>query len=198
VAIVLKEDQPTGRRTMGEIANILSPGDFHPRGIKVRLKNGQVGRVQEVLPQLQEVISTPKIIHLVVLLIQRPDMSYYTRKIITPSGEEVTVLGLDRTSPDENEIHNTADSLYQNVTGKVDSPSLVLQEIIFIEEQKINFYAYHSSGVDIKDENKAHWFWTGWTQIDELETLYSEGKLSEESEMLFLKCIMNDIESSDD
>jgi hypothetical protein len=183
---------------MGEIANILSPGDFHPRGIKVRLKNGQVGRVQEILPELKEVASAPEIIHLVVLLIQRPDMSYYTRKIVTPSGEEITVLGLDRTSPGEKAIQSTAESLFSNVTGKVDSPSLVFHEIILIEDQKIHFYAYHSSGVDIKDENKSHWSWTGWSRIDELETLYSEGKLSEESEMLFLKCVMSDIEASDD
>ncbi|KAJ3051730.1 ATPdependent RNA helicase, partial [Rhizophlyctis rosea] len=45
VAIVLKQDQPTGRTVEGEVADILTRGD-HPRGIKVRLKDGRVGRVQ--------------------------------------------------------------------------------------------------------------------------------------------------------
>jgi uncharacterized repeat protein (TIGR03833 family) len=47
VFIVLKEDQPTGRETQGIVQDILTSGD-HPRGIKVRLRNGQVGRVQRL------------------------------------------------------------------------------------------------------------------------------------------------------
>ena len=49
VDIVLKEDQPTGKRTRGEVAAILTNSPQHPHGIKVRLKNGQVGRVQEII-----------------------------------------------------------------------------------------------------------------------------------------------------
>lgn len=45
VFIILKEDQPTGRETQGIVQDVLTSGD-HPRGIKVRLRNGQVGRVQ--------------------------------------------------------------------------------------------------------------------------------------------------------
>ncbi|KAL9110776.1 MAG: hypothetical protein Q9227_004768 [Pyrenula ochraceoflavens] len=48
VNIVLKADQPTGRLTTGKIADILTRGE-HPRGIKVRLQDGQIGRVQSVL-----------------------------------------------------------------------------------------------------------------------------------------------------
>jgi uncharacterized repeat protein (TIGR03833 family) len=48
VDIVLKQDQPTGKRTRGEVAAILTNSSFHPHGIKVRLKSGQVGRVQEI------------------------------------------------------------------------------------------------------------------------------------------------------
>ena len=47
VNIVLKADQRSGKLTTGQIANILTRGD-HPRGIKVRLADGQIGRVQSL------------------------------------------------------------------------------------------------------------------------------------------------------
>jgi len=49
VAVVLKQDQRTGRRTPGIVKDILTSSSSHPHGIKVRLQDGQVGRVQEVL-----------------------------------------------------------------------------------------------------------------------------------------------------
>lgn len=48
VSIVLKDDQPTGNETRGVVQNVLTKGN-HPRGIKVRLQDGQVGRVQRML-----------------------------------------------------------------------------------------------------------------------------------------------------
>ena len=45
VSIVLKQDQPTGRTVQGMVQNVLTRGN-HPRGIKVRLSDGRVGRVQ--------------------------------------------------------------------------------------------------------------------------------------------------------
>lgn len=49
VKIVLKKDQPTGKLTEGIAGEILTSSPTHPRGIKVRLEDGQVGRVQEIL-----------------------------------------------------------------------------------------------------------------------------------------------------
>ena len=49
VAIVMKEDQRTGRRTRGIVRDILTRSAFHPHGIKVRLDDGRVGRVQEIV-----------------------------------------------------------------------------------------------------------------------------------------------------
>jgi uncharacterized repeat protein (TIGR03833 family) len=46
VAIVLKEDQPTGDLTTGIVRDLLTSSDEHPRGIKVRLVSGLVGRVR--------------------------------------------------------------------------------------------------------------------------------------------------------
>jgi uncharacterized repeat protein (TIGR03833 family) len=48
VAIVLKADQRTGKLTEGVVKDILTSSAFHPHGIKVRLENGLVGRVQEI------------------------------------------------------------------------------------------------------------------------------------------------------
>lgn len=46
VLIVLKKDQPTGKLTHGIVDRILTNPTYHPRGIKVMLTDGQVGRVQ--------------------------------------------------------------------------------------------------------------------------------------------------------
>jgi len=48
VAIVLKEDQRTGKLTEGIVQEILTKSPLHPYGIKVRLTTGEVGRVRVV------------------------------------------------------------------------------------------------------------------------------------------------------
>jgi uncharacterized repeat protein (TIGR03833 family) len=48
VKIVLKADQRTGKLTSGIVKDILTNSSTHPHGIKVRLTDGQVGRVQEI------------------------------------------------------------------------------------------------------------------------------------------------------
>ena len=49
VDIVLKQDQRTGRLTRGIVKDILTNSSSHPHGIKVRLQDGQVGRVQNII-----------------------------------------------------------------------------------------------------------------------------------------------------
>ncbi|HKM18808.1 MAG TPA: YwbE family protein [Aliarcobacter sp.] len=49
VNIVLKADQRTGKLTQGVVKDILTNSATHPHGIKVRLQNGDIGRVQEIL-----------------------------------------------------------------------------------------------------------------------------------------------------
>jgi len=49
VRIVLKQDQRSGALTEGIVKDILTKSSTHPHGIKVRLQNGQVGRVKEIL-----------------------------------------------------------------------------------------------------------------------------------------------------
>jgi uncharacterized repeat protein (TIGR03833 family) len=48
VDIILKKDQRSGRRTRGIVKDLLTSSAFHSRGIKVRLEDGQVGRVIEI------------------------------------------------------------------------------------------------------------------------------------------------------
>ena len=49
VSIVLKKDQRTGALTEGVIDRLLTKSPSHPHGIKVRLTDGQVGRVKHIL-----------------------------------------------------------------------------------------------------------------------------------------------------
>jgi uncharacterized repeat protein (TIGR03833 family) len=49
VLIVLKQDQRTGKLTKGVVKDILTKSPNHPHGIKVRLTDGQVGRVKEIV-----------------------------------------------------------------------------------------------------------------------------------------------------
>lgn len=51
VHIVLKKDQRTGNLTEGIVKDLLTSAPFHHRGIKVRLEDGQIGRVQEILEE---------------------------------------------------------------------------------------------------------------------------------------------------
>ena len=49
VDIVLKKDQSTGKLTRGVVKDILTNSKVHPRGIKVRLQDGNIGRVQKIV-----------------------------------------------------------------------------------------------------------------------------------------------------
>jgi uncharacterized repeat protein (TIGR03833 family) len=49
VDIVLKENQRTGILTRGKIKDILTNSSYHPRGCKVRLQDGQIGRVKGII-----------------------------------------------------------------------------------------------------------------------------------------------------
>lgn len=48
VDIVLKQDQRTGKLTRGIVKDLLTNSPTHPHGIKVRLADGQVGRVKHI------------------------------------------------------------------------------------------------------------------------------------------------------
>jgi len=54
VRIVLKQDQANGKLTEGILKDILTSSPTHPHGIKVRLMDGQVGRVKEIVGQMDK------------------------------------------------------------------------------------------------------------------------------------------------
>jgi uncharacterized repeat protein (TIGR03833 family) len=49
VKVVQKQDQKTGKLTEGIVKDLLTNSSTHPHGIKVRLENGIVGRVKEII-----------------------------------------------------------------------------------------------------------------------------------------------------
>jgi len=49
VKIVLKQHQRNGKLTEGIVKDILTNSSTHPHGIKVRLTDGKVGRVQSII-----------------------------------------------------------------------------------------------------------------------------------------------------
>ena len=49
VKIVLKKDQRSGLLTEGMVRDILTNAANHHHGIKVRLEDGQIGRVREII-----------------------------------------------------------------------------------------------------------------------------------------------------
>ena len=49
VDIILKKDQRSGKLTRGIVKDLLTSSAYHSRGIKVRLEDGQVGRVAEIV-----------------------------------------------------------------------------------------------------------------------------------------------------
>ena len=51
VDIVTKADQKTGKLTRGIVKDLLTKSPTHPHGIKVRLMDGQVGRVKNIYPK---------------------------------------------------------------------------------------------------------------------------------------------------
>ena len=51
VDIILKKDQRSGTLTRGIVKNLLTSAPYHSRGIKVRLEDGQVGRVAYIIEE---------------------------------------------------------------------------------------------------------------------------------------------------
>jgi uncharacterized repeat protein (TIGR03833 family) len=49
VKVVQKQDQLSGKLTEGIVKDVLTKSPTHPRGIKVRLQSGIVGRVKEIM-----------------------------------------------------------------------------------------------------------------------------------------------------
>ena len=53
VLIVLKKNQRSGKLTEGTVKDVLTNSPNHHYGIKVRLRNGEIGRVKEIISSKQ-------------------------------------------------------------------------------------------------------------------------------------------------
>jgi len=53
VLIVLKKDQRSGKLTEGIVKDVLTNSPNHHHGIKVRLRNGKIGRVKKIVSPIQ-------------------------------------------------------------------------------------------------------------------------------------------------
>lgn len=51
VNIIQKKDQRTGKLTNGIVKDLLTSAPYHSRGIKVRLEDGTIGRVAEIIEE---------------------------------------------------------------------------------------------------------------------------------------------------
>jgi uncharacterized repeat protein (TIGR03833 family) len=49
VMVELTEDKRTGRLTGGKVKEILTTAPMHPHGIKVKLENGMIGRIKQII-----------------------------------------------------------------------------------------------------------------------------------------------------
>ncbi|MBN1801985.1 MAG: YwbE family protein [Candidatus Lokiarchaeota archaeon] len=49
VLIVLKKDQHSGKLTQGIVKDVLTNSQNHHHGIKVRLVDGKIGRVKQIM-----------------------------------------------------------------------------------------------------------------------------------------------------
>ncbi|MDX9812558.1 MAG: YwbE family protein [Bacteroidales bacterium] len=49
VMVELIQDKRTGRLTGGKVQEILTTAPVHPHGIKVKLENGLVGRIKQIM-----------------------------------------------------------------------------------------------------------------------------------------------------
>jgi uncharacterized repeat protein (TIGR03833 family) len=81
VVIIEKQNQPTGIESTGVVKRILSPGFSHPRGIKVMLTDGRVGRVKRIAG-----IPVRRILEERILMILRKTDALYRSHISEPRG----------------------------------------------------------------------------------------------------------------
>lgn len=179
VAIVLKEDQRTGHRTIGEIGAILTPSESHHRGIKVRLRDGQVGRVQEILPsEVQHSVLT-------IVAVFSSAKGWYVRRYLDDEIEKIA-LGIDAAAHcAANAVASTNARQLQLLRAGIESVAedaiALLHEVMREGDAALNIIAYYVAGADLTDRDVAHWKSSGWISSQELRQLITEGRLSPES-----------------
>lgn len=90
VAIETKDDQGTGILTDGTVQEILTSSEFHPHGIKVRLEDGNVGRVKKILSENQTYTKTNDLVDLGHIEIPKIEDKYNEFKEFFQYDESIT------------------------------------------------------------------------------------------------------------
>lgn len=189
VAIVLKEDQPTGKRTIGLIDAILTPSAEHHRGIKVRLADGQVGRVQEILAPLPRDPQPPatRDIFLTVVLVCSPSGLWYGRRHCDDSGEQILCLGLDREVIAGDGLpttaHGVAEQIARSVQAVAESPHELLTASLPIDRRTVHIHFFVLTGGPLVDTEASKWNWVGWVSAQEIESAAERDLLSPETRL---------------
>ena len=115
--MILKADQRSGKLTTGQISEILTRGD-HPRGIKVRLSNGQVGRVQSLSAS-----SDQQVITQIMPYVQAGSDENYEQSPSHPGGRKFTLQEDYRQDPTPHESTSLADYIRAPSSSKRKHPS---------------------------------------------------------------------------
>lgn len=178
VSVVLKEDQPTGRLTHGIVQDILTKSAYHPRGIKVRLTDGCVGRVQ-VIRDAVEVIeddygAEPE--DLVVLIVQDENGCFVVDDYGI-AGEEESQLGFTAPMKKGANSANASARMLFNETG-------VIQETRHLFGDRVgdfDVHVYHCF-VERKSTGIAR---ERWRTVDEVASMSQEQSLTPFSTLVF-------------
>ena len=186
MAIVLKEDQGTGKRTIGEIAAILTPSAEHHRGIKVRLKDGQVGRVQEILPKAAPPPQAPTEVFLGILLVRASSGRWYFRSHKEAGSDETISLGLDfpltRNEFSMAELSAASRAkLAKLIPESSVPPRLALQLSFDLVRPRLSMQVYFCDCSSVIDPEAASWSRSGWLSGLEIVECLQKGRLSPES-----------------
>lgn len=186
VAVVLKEDQPTGKLTYGEVDALLTPSDFHPRGIKVRLRDGQVGRVQRIVldgGNRQVEPDAPRH-EVVILVVIDDDGGIYRRQLRDASGDLITAIGIELpVAPGESADHAAEELVRRTLPGKRELRHLVSADTQ-LADGALRLHAYVSEGNTPLDPEARVWDVAGFAPPDELEAALKTGALSPESRVI--------------
>lgn len=203
VSIVLKADQPTGRRTVGIVQDLLTSSPTHPRGIKVRLTDGQVGRVQEILdgeappaetpklapakePIMAEPDAPPEGCDLALIILQGPSGSFFVRQ--ANSYENVSAgpssLGLRAVLAVGEEIEGAIKRRIEaSVLGSYELAHLFTLERR--EGRSFELNVWHCFCGAVRPLESLRWVSAGWYPADQILKLEEAGRLREESREVF-------------
>jgi uncharacterized repeat protein (TIGR03833 family) len=146
VLIVLKKDQKTGKLTEGIVKDILTSKSNHTRGIKVRLEDGQVGRVQKILSYSNNNF-LPKLENLLLnhfndlpYCLVTPDFVYWQNTKLPEPGVKNTVDNIYKYNKKFKDIKTIKGWILEKKYSVSEIREKTKQIINFLKENKISFF----------------------------------------------------------